>query len=113
MKMKKKTVLILALCWVVGIAGGYYIGVVSASIPTEQIDFNYFNDSPYQSEVQSIENIEDSEAEEKDDSYLNRLFEESRLFNLPKRIFEKAFSLSACVDTCKEKQAKPNCASVA
>ncbi len=112
MKMKKKTVLILALCWVAGIAGGYYIGVESASIPSEQIDFNYFNDSPHQSEVQSIENSDDSEAD-KDDSYLNRLFEESRLFNLPKRIFEKVFSPSACVDTCKEKQAKPNCASVA
>lgn len=55
MKEHKKSILIFALFWVIGITGGYYLGVGSEVLPTEEINYNlYLATTPQKCKVEPV-----------------------------------------------------------
>ena len=104
MKFKKKTIILLALCWIVGIAGGYFIGIESASIPTENIDYNYYSKDYARSSVKTVE----PEQSEEEEGHLTRFIRSLHLMDIPKKIYRKVISPSACTTPCKDQPVKEN-----
>ena len=112
MKIKKKTIFILAICWVVGIAGGYLIGVESASIPTENIDYNYYSSDYTKSSVKTVDHHSEGDHNE-EESRFTQFVKSLNLMEIPKKIFNKIVSPSACNQQHLEDQEEPVCDSLA
>lgn len=112
MKFKKKTIFILAICWIVGIAGGYFIGVESASIPSEYIDYNFYSSDYAKSSVKTVDHNSEGDCNE-EESRFTQFVKSLNLIEIPKKIFNKIISPSACNQDPFEDQEEPVCDSLA
>lgn len=112
MKFKKKTIFILAICWIVGIAGGYFIGVESASIPSEYIDYNFYSSDYAKSSVKTVDHNSEDDCNE-EESRFTQFVKSLNLIEIPKKIFNKIISPSACNQQHLEDQEEPVCDSLA
>ena len=96
MKYQKKFILVFALFWVIGLFGGYFLGVGSAIVPKENIEYNYyFSEKINDSSVESIstEGSDDNEAE--NETTFLKTIKSINIFSIPKRVIQHLFSPSA------------------
>ncbi len=96
MKSQRKFIFIFALCWIIGLTGGYFLGVGSAILPTENVEYNYyFSENKSESGVESL----DSECSEKandDESTFTEVIKNLKIFSFPKKVILHFLSPSAC-----------------
>lgn len=98
MKFNKKSVIVFALCWAIGLVGGYYIGVESALIPNDTIEYGYyFSESIEATDVETVDSDDSGDkksdcAEDKEDSRFTSFIKNLHLEMIPKRIFANVLS---------------------
>lgn len=93
MKDRKRFIIVFAIFWVIGLLGGYYLGVGSAILPAETIEYNYyFSEKSTDSAVEPIKRncSSDDNSDENNDSegILTFVIEKSGLKNLPEKLVD-------------------------
>lgn len=97
MKNKRHFILIFCLFWAIGLIGGYYLGVGSAILPTENIEYNfYFSENSNDSDVEIIKTECSEELLKEDEGTIKTLFQNLNLHSLPQKVLQHFFSPSAC-----------------
>jgi len=96
MKYQKKFILVFALFWVIGLLGGYYLGVGSAILPTEYVEYNYYFTEKADSSVEPISRECDEDSKSNEDSVLSKTLKSLHLYSIPKKILKDLLSPSAC-----------------
>lgn len=105
MKYQKKFILIFCLFWVVGLVGGYYLGVGSAILPTESIEYNYyFSEKGENSSVEPIkkECSNEDEIENEEGGMFIKVIKSFPIFSIPQKVIQNFFSPRACNEVEKE-----------
>jgi len=101
MKNQKKFILVFALFWVIGLLGGYFLGVGSAVLPTEYIEYNYyFSEKTKDSEVEPISKECSEDAD--DESVFSKALKNLHLLSAPKKVLQNLLSPSACNHKAKK-----------
>lgn len=93
MKDRKRFLIVFAIFWVIGLVGGYYLGVGSALLPSETVEYNYFfSEKSADSDVQPINRkcsiADDSDENDDDNGVLTVIIEKSGLKNLPEKLVD-------------------------
>lgn len=90
MKDRKRFVLIFALFWVIGLTGGYFLGVGSSFLPKENVEYNYyFSEKAEDSDVEPISKCKKADAENTpEESKIHALLRKTGLLNLPQRVVD-------------------------
>jgi hypothetical protein len=97
MKNQKKFILVFATFWVLGLVGGYYLGVGSGLLPNENIEYNYyFSENTNNSSVESIEKSCSENFEKEDNSTIEVLMKSLNFQSIPQKVIRHLFSPSAC-----------------
>lgn len=96
MKERKHFLLVFAICWVIGLTGGYYLGLGSAMVPTEYIEYNYyFSEKAEDSDVEAINkkcpHTKENEQPDKDDNFFT-VIKNAGILEMPKKFINKLFS---------------------
>jgi hypothetical protein len=97
MKDRKRFILVFAISWVIGLSGGYYLGVGSAFVPTENVEYNYyFSQNAQDAEVEMVkkECAEKQESEctaKEDDDHFVVILKNVDVLEVPRRILAKLF----------------------
>ncbi len=87
MKDRKRFIIVFAIFWIIGLLGGYYLGVGSSMVPSESIEYNYFfSEKASGSDVEPIKKNCDSAEDEDDTNYLHVLVRKVGVDQLPQRI---------------------------
>ncbi len=107
MKNFKKSLFVFCVFWIIGIVGGYYIGLKSSAVPTENIEYGYyFSKTNTATNVETVKSVEKKNHQEanKDDDENSVLFrvKSINLMSFPKYILYRMLSPSACTDADKK-----------
>ena len=92
MKDRKRFLLIFAVFWIIGMVGGYFLGVGSAFLPAENVEYNYYySEKAEGSDVEPIKKNCDGQASSTTDSEngFYRILKESGILNIPHKLVEK------------------------
>jgi hypothetical protein len=93
MKDRKRFLIVFAIFWVIGLVGGYYLGVGSALLPSETVEYNYFfSEKSADSTVEPIKHTrsaaDDTDEDNDESGLLSVLIEKSGLKNLPDKLVD-------------------------
>lgn len=65
MKDRKRFLLVFAVCWVIGLTGGYYLGLGSAILPSENVEYTYYySEKADDSDVEPIKKCSTTESDD-------------------------------------------------
>jgi hypothetical protein len=93
MKDRRRLIIVFSVFWIIGLLGGYYLGVGSALLPAETVEYNYyFAEKSAHSDVEPINkkcsNTNDEDDEGHDGSFVATLIEKAGLDNLSDKIVD-------------------------
>lgn len=89
MKDKKRFLIIFAVFWMIGMLGGYFLGVGSSFLPSENIDYNYYyTEKAEGSDVEPIKRSckENKECTEHNQNRFGQILKDSGVLNVPQKI---------------------------
>jgi len=93
MKDRKRFLFVFAICWVIGLLGGYFLGLGSAILPSENIEYNYyFSEKAEGSDVEPINKKctkSDNTKKTEDDNTFYVVVKHLGILEVPKRFFSK------------------------
>lgn len=93
MKDRKRFLLIFAIFWIIGMVGGYFLGVGSAFLPSENVEYNYyFSEKAEGSDVEPIKKNCDGQANGTTNDGENGFYlilKESGILNVPKKLVDR------------------------
>ena len=93
MKDRKRFLLIFAVFWIIGMAGGYFLGVGSSFIPKENVAYNYYySEKAEGSDVEPIKRNcaekNDSPGSEKENGFV-KILRDSGILSLPQKLLNR------------------------
>ena len=91
MKDRKRFLVVFAIFWIIGLVGGYALGVGSALLPAETVEYNYFfSEKAANSDVEPIKKpcSSDDDDDNEDGGILTVVIEKAGLNNIPEKIID-------------------------
>jgi hypothetical protein len=95
MKDRKRFLLVFAVCWVIGLTGGYFLGLGSAILPSENVEYTYYySEKASDSDVEPVKKCSKTEtdnckeAEAENDKFFV-VIKNVVVLELPKRLLGK------------------------
>lgn len=98
MKDRKRFLLVFAVCWVIGLTGGYYLGLGSAILPSENVEYNYYySEKANDSDVEPIKKCttkatDDSKKAQSEDDNFFVVVRNFVVIEIPKRLLNRITS---------------------
>ncbi len=92
MKDRKRFLLVFAVCWVIGLTGGYFLGIGSAILPSENVEYTYYYSKKASgSDVEPVKKcskieIKDCEEAEAENDKFFVVIKNVGVLELPKRL---------------------------